>query len=255
MIVGHELSVRDSPSQRESRMMNPAEPTDPRVERDQLQLRRLESWIGVVKVGIGTGLVGITVAILNHQIQTRTVEVEELQQLGQFVEHALDEDLAVRRRFARYFAAVTTSDRLRERWQDYVRTVEEEWEQLEEVIAAARDTLQLSLDSVAALERRLARLDAGGVPLQSIAVGRFDPERTAFCAAWGQLQVPGGEIPQSGSIMSLSCRTGVLVSRRLLSVEELTRIGIEGVTPMEEVPISTPSLSITLGGVRMGTVR
>lgn len=73
-----------------------------------------------------TVVAGILVPIVNCQIQNREVEIKELEQLGKFVEHALNENIAVRKRFAVYFSKVTSSKNMRGRWLDYKSVLEKE---------------------------------------------------------------------------------------------------------------------------------
>ena len=88
---------------------------------------RLTIWLGFTKFILGTFVLGLVTAFINNEIQSREIELKEIEQLGKFIDHALTEDVGVRKRFAHYFAKVTRSDRLRERWQEYYEDVDDEF--------------------------------------------------------------------------------------------------------------------------------
>ncbi len=89
---------------------------------------KFKHWMGFVKFFLGTFVIGIITVIVNHQIQSRELELKELDKLGNYIEHALVENVGVRRRFSQYFATVTRSDTLRERWKEYYSLVEIEYQ-------------------------------------------------------------------------------------------------------------------------------
>lgn len=137
----------------------------------------LRLWISLIKFLIGTVALGIISLYINHEIQIREVEVREFEALGQFIEHALQENVGVRRRFAHYFSTVTQSDRLRERWVEYYKEVDKEYqavvrrkEELEEAIRRGEDskneriilaklTTELEVDRMALAPWKAARGD------------------------------------------------------------------------------------------------
>lgn len=88
---------------------------------------KLKIWLGFVKFLLGTFFLGLITTFVNNEIQNREIELKEIEQLGKFIDHALTEDVGVRKRFSHYFAKVTRSDRLRERWQEYYADVEIEF--------------------------------------------------------------------------------------------------------------------------------
>lgn len=89
---------------------------------------KFQQWMGFAKFFLGTFVIGIITVIINHQIQSRELELKELDKLGNYIEHALEENIGVRRRFSQYFATVTRSETLRERWKEYNSLVEEEYQ-------------------------------------------------------------------------------------------------------------------------------
>lgn len=93
--------------------------------------KRFELWLRLGQFLIGTVVLGLATAVVNWQIQTRQVEIQEIEQLGKFVEHAIDENLTVRQRFADYFATVSQSETFRERWEMYKSKIDKELEKIE----------------------------------------------------------------------------------------------------------------------------
>jgi len=67
---------------------------------------RLKIWVGLVKFLLGTFALGLVTTLINKEFQEREIELKELEQLGKFVEHAIQEDIGIRKRFAEYFSKV-----------------------------------------------------------------------------------------------------------------------------------------------------
>jgi len=117
--------------------------------------KRFELWMKLGQFVIGTVVLGIATAAVNWQIQTRQVEIKELEQLGKFVEHALDENLTVRRRFADYFATVSQSDKFRERWTKYKEKIDAELLQVTNKARQIEKRQQEELAEKLALKKQL----------------------------------------------------------------------------------------------------
>lgn len=187
------------------------------------------------KVFLGTVVVGVFGTLINAEIQRKKVEVEELEQLGQFIDHALNEDLTIRRQFAQYFATVTTSDDLRERWAEYSENINDEWLRFraaqDSLLAELRDSTETSRARVAELEARIDSLNPTVQQPINVTTGRFNAEETAACvSSRAALVVRLVRI-------ALSCSTGVFLSAEPVSVERLGELGIRGVTAVEELPV------------------
>ncbi|WP_161626825.1 peptidoglycan-binding protein [Desulfospira joergensenii] len=101
--------------------------TAPKSSEATMDNERLKIWIGFVKFLLGTVILGLVTTFVNNEIQNREIELKEIEQLGKFIDHALTEDVGVRKRFAHYFSKVTRSERLRERWSEYYADVEKEF--------------------------------------------------------------------------------------------------------------------------------
>lgn len=93
---------------------------------------RLNIWLGFAKFLLGTFALGLVSTLINSAIQERELELKEQEQIGEFLQHALDQDVGVRKRFAQYFATVTRSEVLRTRWQEYSDLVEIEFQQTQQ---------------------------------------------------------------------------------------------------------------------------
>lgn len=139
------------------------------LEKKKLELERDKEWWNVlvkiltvlITVGIGTyGVAKVNNSYQNRQLeQERVIRDKELQlqqqqaiaerrqaemkYLGDFLKYALEENAKKRIRFAEYFATLTISEDLRERWAMYQKTLEswmKERQNLEaEQIKAERD--------------------------------------------------------------------------------------------------------------------
>lgn len=121
-----------------------------------MEKRQEKQIAGFVRFIVGTVAVSIIVPFLNWQIQSREVEIKELEQLGKFVEHALNENIAVRQRFAKYFATVSRSEGMRGRWDKYKSVLDkEEKETKEKVERLEQEKNQL----VAQSEKRLKNIE------------------------------------------------------------------------------------------------
>jgi hypothetical protein len=110
------------------------------------ELRRLEIWIGFWKFVLSTVVVGIFGTIINYQIQRKKLELDKQQReqeyLGKFIEQALDDNLEKRIRFAHYFASLTVSEGLRQKWNTYHADLRAEYETKKQVLLAKRSEWQ-----------------------------------------------------------------------------------------------------------------
>lgn len=127
---------------------------------------RFKAWLTFWQFVLGTVVVGLTSTFISHQIQTREVEIKEQEANAKFLEQVLQEDVGVRRRLSQYFSYVTRSNELRDRWSEYSKFVEIEYQAIvsekqkiqteienKVIDAATKDQLQLR---VAELERQLS---------------------------------------------------------------------------------------------------
>ena len=138
--------------------------------------KRVDMLIRLGQFLIGTVVVGIATLYINSQIQQREVEVKELEQLGKFVEQAIDENPAVRQRFAYYFATVSRSELARERWRAYKAIVDAEVREAEQNKEELKRQKATAEEEAKRKEEELQKARAMIVQLQQKAQGRADPQ-------------------------------------------------------------------------------
>jgi hypothetical protein len=157
---------------------------------------RFKAWLTFWQFVLGTVVLGLFSTVISHQIQTREVEIKEQEANAKFLEQALQEDVGVRRRLAQYFAHVTRSAELRERWAEYATLVDKEYqdtlkekENLQKAVkaegldAAEKDRLTFR---IVELERQLSPKPASvdAVPARLyIHIGRAEQRAGAQSAA------------------------------------------------------------------------
>ncbi len=121
-----------------------------------MEERQKKQISGFVRFLVGTVAVSIVVPLLNWQIQSREVEIKELEQLGKFVEHALNENIAVRQRFAEYFATVSRSEKMRDRWNKYKSVLDKEKKETQERVERLE---KQKIEIVAQTDKRLQEVE------------------------------------------------------------------------------------------------
>ncbi len=109
---------------------------------------KLKLWLDFGKFFLGTFLIGFVSLVIKWGFQDREIAIKESQQVGEYVEYALLEDVAVRKRFAEYFKTVLVSDDHRERWENYFTLVENEFSEKVE----RRDSLVQLYEQLLAME-------------------------------------------------------------------------------------------------------
>lgn len=128
---------------------------------------KLKTWLNFSKFFLGTFVLGIAAVLVNYHIQsqevllkaeevklkkeefklatlekTSAIELAELKSLGDYIDYALEEKVAIRRRFSQYFATVTRSPELRHRWEEYDKLVKLEFESFQRQQIVAESDLQ-----------------------------------------------------------------------------------------------------------------
>ncbi len=160
-----------------------------RLEMERMKSERLKVYGKIVTVLITVALGTFGVAIINNSFQNRQLEQQrllneaqlqlqekeadaerrqaEMEYLGKYLENALQKDISRRLRFAEYFAILTVSPDLQERWKVYhadMEAVLAEKQQLETELLEARQTgdsqTQKKLEGqLSILEIKLTRLE------------------------------------------------------------------------------------------------
>ncbi len=160
-----------------------------RLETERMKSERLKVYGKIVTVLITVALGTFGVALINDSFQKRQLEQQrmmneaeldlqqkkaeaerrqaEMKYLGDYLKFALEDDISKRLRFAEYFAILTVSPDLQERWKVYHADMEAalaEKQQLEAELLEARQAgdnqTQGKLESqLSMLEIRLTRLE------------------------------------------------------------------------------------------------
>lgn len=135
-----------------------------------LDIEKLKEWLGFWKFFLGTFILGLATFLVNRDIQNREIEIKEQEQIAKYIEHAIQDDVGIRLRFAQYFRNVTRSETLRERWQDYLEIVQREYDETkrekERLVAEVQQESKTALEKEA-LQARIEELEAALNPRPS----------------------------------------------------------------------------------------
>jgi len=93
-----------------------------------MDIDKFNAWLNFGKFFLGTFILGIATFFVNKDIQNREIEIKEQEQIGKYIDHAIHEDVGLRLRFAQYFSNVSRSEVLRQRWSDYLKVVQTEFD-------------------------------------------------------------------------------------------------------------------------------
>lgn len=140
---------------------------------------RLKIWIGFWKWFVSGVLIAGSISIISVMMGVREKEIElqikvsqqEQEYLNSFLEHALQENIGKRLRFAQYFAIMTTSKEQKEAWKKYLNIVknekketEKEIESIEKSISGKdKDTIQYAKLEINKLKRKLEAFQESSV--------------------------------------------------------------------------------------------
>jgi|GEM_PF-6456417 len=80
---------------------------------------RWKSIISFIQFILGTVVLGIFGTIINHQIQTREIEIKEQELISKNLVTVLSQNSADKLLMAQFYAAVTRSEDIRKRWEIY----------------------------------------------------------------------------------------------------------------------------------------
>ena len=118
------------------------------MENDKLKL-----WLEFGKFFLGTFLIGFISMIVKLGFEDRELAIKESEQIGQYVEIALREDVGVRKRFAEYFKTVSIAREYRQRWEAYFNIVNREFISIQHEV----DEFQAKIDSLSVLLKRMGK--------------------------------------------------------------------------------------------------
>ncbi|MGN5130060.1 hypothetical protein ACTG13_10480 [Aeromonas hydrophila] len=108
---------------------------------------RWKSILSFAQFIIGTIIVGLFGTIINHQIQTREVEIKEQEQISKNLVSVLSSNTADKLLMAQFYAAVTRSDDIRGRWVIYRDELRAEVEQAKKKIEKVTGELNQVTDA------------------------------------------------------------------------------------------------------------
>lgn len=118
-----------------------------------MEIEKLKLWLDFGKFFLGTFLIGFISMIVKLGFESRELALKESEQIGQYVEIALREDVGVRKRFAEYFKTVSVTKGYRTRWASYFQIVNQEFEAIQKEV----DAYQFKIDSLAQLMDQLKK--------------------------------------------------------------------------------------------------
>jgi tetratricopeptide (TPR) repeat protein len=147
-----------------------------KLENKKLDLERDKEkwnfWAKVITVVVTVVIGTFGVAYINHVFQNRQLKQQkllndgqlrqaEMQYLGKFLTYALEDDIEKRLRFAKYFATLTMSSDLQDKWKDYHGELEELIEEETKAKQRLADAQQAGeSEKVAEILKEMARLEA-----------------------------------------------------------------------------------------------
>ncbi|MCI5127856.1 MAG: hypothetical protein D3907_05005 [Candidatus Electrothrix sp. AUS3] len=107
--------------------------------------------------------------MINAKFKSTELEIkinqEEMKYLTSFIDGALDDNLEKRKRFAQYFACITTSEKYQRGWENYLKTINQEINDikkeknklLKEMSDKSGEELELIKERIGLLESELLR--------------------------------------------------------------------------------------------------
>ena len=103
---------------------------------------RLKIWLDVLKWSVASVGIVIATLIIDSGFKDREIGIKELTLYNDHVDLVTkSENVAQRRLLAQYFAYVTPSDKLRERWQAYFKIVDSEFQDVKHRLESRRAEL------------------------------------------------------------------------------------------------------------------
>ena len=122
---------------------------------------RLKEWLGFFKFFFGTFILGLATFLVNKDIQNREVEIKEQEQIAKYIEHAIHDNVGIRLRFAQYFANVTRSEVLRQRWESYLTVAQKDFDEEKRKVEELRAQSENETISGQEKEAILAKIEEG----------------------------------------------------------------------------------------------
>lgn len=124
------------------------------LRKEELRLKRLKIFLDFAKFVIAILVVYLLSSLIERSFREREVSIHETDQMGRFLETAINKEVWVRKMFAEYFSTITRDPKNRELWKNYYIIVSKEFNEhkksedslknVEIQIARTKDSLQYS---------------------------------------------------------------------------------------------------------------
>lgn len=164
-----------------------------------------QQWLKFAKFALGSFVLALVSIAVNHQIQLRSVELEEQKHLTSLIPHIVDKSPATRLELARFFALVSVSPNIKSGWGDYFARVRTEVEEAQKALAEKE---QKEKEEAARLKTYLSaprEVQPAFDPHAQKLYESLNATRTAINTLRQQLQVQAIELPpDSGPYSSRS---------------------------------------------------
>lgn len=148
------------------------EASKPTIEEQNLRFERSKYWVEVFKWFTSSVVIVLVTLIIDTGFKERAAGIQEMQAYDKYVEVVLKaNNIGDRWKLAEYFATVTPTDRLRQRWEDYKDVIEKDYkfyDQLKQTenqllgkLAAAKGSDTISTRKLKEVQQLLAPLEKG----------------------------------------------------------------------------------------------
>jgi hypothetical protein len=140
---------------------------NPSPESSDRSFERLKFWVDLAKWFLVSIVLVVITMVIDTGLKDRTQGINEISAYDKYVTDlvVLNKEVGPRRLLAQYFANVTPSDKLRERWKDYYVEVNKEYQ-----LIAAHDSSLARKQHELLLKKNLTRTDS--VQLEEIDLKR-----------------------------------------------------------------------------------
>ena len=143
---------------------------------------RWKSIMTFVQFLLGTVVLGVFGTIINHQIQTREVEIKEQELISKNLETVLSSNVGDKLLMAQFYATVTRSDDIRKRWEIYRDELKQEIEEKKALQAKVASEIQANTDAkiIDQKQAMIQQIDASIIPGAKSAQTESLPARIYF---------------------------------------------------------------------------
>lgn len=89
---------------------------------------RLKLWFSFIKFFLGTFLLSLISILVKNSLDIRRIEINEQQQLQNYANDFIPNEIGIRLRYAQYYATISRSKDIRVRWTEYVSILQKEYD-------------------------------------------------------------------------------------------------------------------------------